>query len=259
MISATESSLLLMLAGQCPEQLILGLWKVGDFNVVNGLCIIIHFLLPCLVYRCSTIDITLFSTTLRYGASNELSTVSNGSIANARITNCARSKKAIVQLLFRFHIRFHEGDKLRDFREALDTYVLNNPNRWGSIVFFRCDEIDTDNEFVQYNLVIRSSQSWQPAPRVLEHRSQLNRFCQDLALKMEVSYNAPLPSSVLYSGGKMQDVTHPKVNRVREKSESMILSSQSALMTASSDTFTEPEESSVDEFERTPLERIATA
>jgi len=171
-------------------------------------------------------DITLFSTTLRFGGSNEVATVSNGSIAQSRITNCARSKNAIVHLLMRFHIRFLEGDNLRDFREALDLYVLQNPNRWDSIVFFRCDEIDSDNEFVLYNLTIRSAQSWQPATRVMEHRSQLNRFCKDLADKMEVSYNSPITSTIVYSGGEIQDATNPEV--VRDKDEKSV-ESQTAL------------------------------
>ena len=93
-------------------------------------------------------DITLFSTTLRYSANNEVAIVSNGSIAQARITNCAKSKNATVQLTMQLDIKLHEGSYLREFREALDAYVLNNPNRWDSIAFFRCEEIDTDYAFV---------------------------------------------------------------------------------------------------------------
>jgi len=42
------------------------------------------------------IDITLFSTTLRLASNNEVAMVSNGAISGTRITNCARSKNAVV-------------------------------------------------------------------------------------------------------------------------------------------------------------------
>lgn len=203
-------------------------------------------------------DITLFSTTLRFGANNEIATVGNGSIAQSRITNCARSKKATIHLTFKFHLRFHEGSNLPDFREALDAYVLNNPNRWDSIVFFRCEEIDTDNMFVNYRLAIRSTQSWQPAPRVLEHRAQLHRFCTELANNMEVDFNAPIPSTVIYQGGEMQDVTHPKVNRAKAIEEALIEESQAKLAlelsAQSQDSDSDTNETDGD-FERVPLKR----
>ncbi|CAJ1961477.1 unnamed protein product [Cylindrotheca closterium] len=174
-------------------------------------------------------DITLFSTTLRFGNSNEVATVSNGSIAQARITNCAKSSKATVQLSLRFHIKFHEGSNLLDFREALDTYVLNNPNRWDSISFFRCEAIDTDDDFVVYRLETQSTQSWQPAPRVLEHRAQLHRFILDLAIKMEVQYEAPFPIHFIYDGGAMVDLSHPRVNRAKKRQEDFVKANRVAL------------------------------
>mmetsp|Transcript_22184 Transcript_22184/g.54868 ORF Transcript_22184/g.54868 Transcript_22184/m.54868 type:complete len:517 (-) Transcript_22184:83-1633(-) len=196
-------------------------------------------------------DITLFSTTLRFGANNEVATVSNGSIAQARITNCAKSKKATVHLTMRFHIRFHEGSNLPDFREALDTYILNNPNRWDSIAFLRCEEINTDDEFVLYRLVTRSTQSWQPAPRVLEHRAQLHRFCLDLANKMDVLYESPLPSRVIYTGGEMVDTANPKARRAIERQDSFVEASQPALPV--DDSGSDPQAS--EEFQRSPLKR----
>ena len=131
--------------------------------------------------------------------------------------------------MLRFYINFHEGSNLLDFREALDNYILNNPNRWDSIVFFRCEEIDTDDDFVTYRLETQSTQSWQPAPRVLEHRAQLHRFCLDLAIKMEVQYEAPFPIHFIYDGGEMVDFSNPKVNRARKRQERFVRANQVAL------------------------------
>jgi small-conductance mechanosensitive channel len=148
-------------------------------------------------------DISLFSTTLRFAASNEVSTVSNGSIASARITNCARSKNATVHLLLKLHISLHEDNNLDLFREALENYARDNPNIWESIVFFRCEEIDSDNEFVTYDFAVRSRQSWQVSPRVLQDRARLHQFCVELAAKLNVKFDSPDPRRVLYYGGSL--------------------------------------------------------
>ena len=121
----------------------------------------------------------------------------------------------MVHLVMKFHIRFHDGTNLQDFRESIDQYVLNHPNHWDSINAFRCEEIDTDNDVVTYRLVVRSTQSWQPAPRVMEQRAQLDRFCSELRVKMGVSYESPMPSRIMYTGGEMVDANNPKVNRAR--------------------------------------------
>jgi small-conductance mechanosensitive channel len=122
-------------------------------------------------------DITLFSTTLRFGATNEVATVSNGSIASARITNCARSKNAAVHILLKLHIKMHEGRNVDLFREALENFVLDHPNIWDSIVLFRCEEIDADNEFVVYRLVVRSRQSWQVRDRQTDRLGDVMKVC----------------------------------------------------------------------------------
>eukprot|EP00978_Attheya_sp_CCMP212_P046752 scaffold409541_cov40-Attheya_sp.AAC.1 len=41
--------------------------------------------------------VTLFTTTVRYATTNEVASLANGSLANSRIINAARSPKANVQ------------------------------------------------------------------------------------------------------------------------------------------------------------------
>jgi hypothetical protein len=119
------------------------------------------------------------------------------------ITNCARSKNATVQLLLKLHIYLHEGRNLELFREALENYARDNPNIWEAILFFRCEEIDSDNEFVAYRLAVRSRQSWQASPRVLQDRARLHQFCVELATKLKVTFDSPNPRRVLYYGGNL--------------------------------------------------------
>lgn len=70
-------------------------------------------------------------------------------------------------------------------------------------MYFRCEDIDTDNQFVMYRLQVRSRQTWQPSTRVLEERSNLHRFSLDLAAKLGVQYDSPFPTRVIYNGGQL--------------------------------------------------------
>ena len=132
----------------------------------------------------------------------------------------------MVQIEMQLDMKLHEGTYLREFREALDAYVLNNPNRWDSIVFFRCEAIDTDYEVVTYRLMVRSTQTWQPAFRVLEYKAQLNRFLCELSLKMGVNYESPLDTRVLYTGGALHDTSDPQVNRARAREKEALAAQQ---------------------------------
>eukprot|EP00980_Cylindrotheca_fusiformis_P002338 scaffold543_cov119-Cylindrotheca_fusiformis.AAC.5 len=148
-------------------------------------------------------DISLFSTTLRMAANNELATVSNGSIASTRITNCARSKNAVVVIPLKLHISVQTNRKFERFKDGLENYVSDNPAIWDMLIFLRCDDIDSDNEFVMCRLAVRSRHSWQVAARVLADRGRLFQFCIELAKRLEVNFESPNPRSILYYGGTL--------------------------------------------------------
>lgn len=148
----------------------------------------------------------MLRTTLRFGATNEIAQVSNGSIANARITNCHRSEKAIVSILLHFHMSVHEGPKtIEMFREGVDEYVRGNQNNWDSIFFFRCESIDSNNEKVVYRLSVRSIHSWQVSNRVYRHRGELRQFCTALSFKLHINYDSPNTRSIMYFGGSLEN------------------------------------------------------
>jgi hypothetical protein len=110
-----------------------------------------------------------------------------------------------VILTLKFHIDLHANRQLELFRESLENYVADNPRLWESVVFFRCENIDTDSEFVIYKLKVRSRYSWQVAARVLANRSELRKFCITLATKMNVHFDSAAQQRVLYYGGSLVD------------------------------------------------------
>lgn len=150
-------------------------------------------------------DITLFSTTLRMAANNEVATISNGAIAGARITNCARSKNAVVDIVLKLHISMHEGQNVDKFKDGLENYIADNPAVWDALVYLRCEQIDSDDESVMYRLAARSRLSWQVAARILADRGRLHQFCVEMAKELKVNFDSPTMRRVLYYGGNLVD------------------------------------------------------
>jgi len=138
-------------------------------------------------------DISLFSTTIRFSRTNEVSTVNNYSISLSRIVNCNRSANAIVVLELKFSIAIFEDGKLKTFRDALEKYVRDNPRIWDSLLFCRYDFINPDvtEEFVFFSIAFKHRQSWQSAARINIHRAELLRFIYGLGKTMEIQYNTP--------------------------------------------------------------------
>ena len=137
-------------------------------------------------------DITIFSTTLRLGTTNEVATVDNGSIAKCRIVNYNRSPSAIVTLNLRFNIATQ--DQLVIFREAVESFVNDRPRVWDQILFFRCEDIDKDIRKMEFTLRIRHIKAWQDASSILMNRSELRAFCFEVAEKLAINFDSPPPS-----------------------------------------------------------------
>lgn len=150
-------------------------------------------------------DISLFSTTIRFAGNNEVASVSNGSIASTRITNCARSKNAVIYIPLKLHISLHDGLNVEKFKDGMQHYVNDNPEAFDGLAFFACNSIDSNAESVSYDLCVRSRHSWQEAGRVLEDRGRLFQYSIELAKEMKVNFDAPASQQVLYYGGELKD------------------------------------------------------
>ena len=87
--------------------------------------------------------VDLYSTTLRYAATREVASVTNGELARKRIINMQRSKKAIVFIDIKFGIDV-TNTQLDQLRSAAQEYVRNRPREWVSMSAFRMTEIHTN-------------------------------------------------------------------------------------------------------------------
>lgn len=161
-------------------------------------------------------DINLWSTTLRFARTNEVSTINNSAIAASRIVNCNRSPNAIVQFVFITNIATLDGRVLDDFRAALENYVKEHPRTWEAVAFVREEEFDADWEKIYVRLAFRHRNSWQDAARILQNKGQLHRFVFELGKKMGINFRTPPLGRVLYHGG---DYVQPVIQSLGGKQE----------------------------------------
>jgi hypothetical protein len=147
-------------------------------------------------------DINLFTTTLRYGATNEVATVSNGSIASSRIVNCQRSQNALITLELQFALDATE-EKMCQYQAMIEQYIRERPRTWDGFGFFRCDGIDTGLQLKMYTLQARHNKTWQDAQHIFLSRSRLLKFCIETGYMMKVNYEI-IHNQINYDGGRWE-------------------------------------------------------
>ncbi|GAX29175.1 hypothetical protein FisN_28Lh004 [Fistulifera solaris] len=149
-------------------------------------------------------DINLYYTTLRFARTNEVCTVSNGTLSNSRIVNCNRSPGAIIIVEQDMHISLVSC--LADFEHKIYRYADENPREWDAILFVRIDKMDSRAEKVLLKIGARHRNGWHSAGRILRERCALQMYIHTIGESMGVNYNGCGPSlSVVYKGGDLKD------------------------------------------------------
>ncbi len=135
-------------------------------------------------------DINLFTTTVVFAYTNEIATLSNGSIANSRVMNGARSLPAIVYVTLRFGVDT-SLDKIDIFREALSQYVERRPREWTKLLRITNRNVRADEGFVEYLVAFQHVNNWQHLDSIKASRSQAKFFCHELSKQLGMRYKSP--------------------------------------------------------------------
>lgn len=149
-------------------------------------------------------DVNLYNTTLRYSSTNEVATITNGSIAASRIINCARSSNALVTLTLKYTLKMTD-EEASALEDALNQYVKNLPRNWVGVIGFRSDELDPDFEYIQYTMRIQHRKTWQDANEIVKDKAKLLKFMYETASKLGIVYSTPMRRFRLYPGEKKDE------------------------------------------------------
>jgi len=150
--------------------------------------------------------IDLYTTTLRFARTNEVSTVPNGSLSSKRIVNCNRSPAATVLFTMIFKIDFihKDGEMLDKFIRRVRVYIAEHPRIWETILFHRIDSIDVDAESVHVKIGIRHRNSWQNFPSIMQHKGELNAHMYSIGEDMGMNFSSPPGILLNYEAGSLK-------------------------------------------------------
>lgn len=135
-------------------------------------------------------DIDLFTTTVLFAYTGEVATLSNGSIANSRVMNGARSLPANLYVTLRFGV--DTGfEKLEIFKEAVSQYVHKRPREWVKLSDIKNCDVSPDQGFVEYLVVLQHVNNWQELGSLFTSRSHARTFCHELSKQLDIRYKSP--------------------------------------------------------------------
>jgi hypothetical protein len=134
--------------------------------------------------------IDLFTTTVRFGSTREVATLSNGSLARSRIINMTRSDKAQVFVYLKFSVD-EPYSKVKVFRSTVESFVRERPREWLCLSGFRATRVETDLGYIEYVVVLQHRESWNMVTDILQSKADVSSFCLELQKQLEMRYHAP--------------------------------------------------------------------
>ena len=139
------------------------------------------------------------TTTLRYAATNSVASISNASVANARIVNGARSPRAFVSINVRLSVDATQR-QLDEYRKKLITYLERRSRVWVGLVQYRMVDIDSDNGYVTFMYLAQHVKSWQVLAAILLAKGEWERAADTFATEMGIVYDSPARQMVVGLG-----------------------------------------------------------
>ena len=135
-------------------------------------------------------DVTLYYTTVRLGATNEVATIANSSLANSRIVNAARSHKALIYITLKFGLDVPYA-KIQIFKTTVESFIKARPREWLDCSAIRSTRVEADLGFVEYVIALQHRDSWQHICSILESKAAVMSFCLEVQKKLGMRYTTP--------------------------------------------------------------------
>jgi len=135
-------------------------------------------------------NITLFQTTVRMAATNEVATYSNSSLSHCRIINAARSPRAVTYVYLKFGIDVPYS-KVMIFKDVIEKFVRERPREYIGELSFRAVNVEADVGYIKYVICLQHVESWQNIGDVLDAKAKVASFCLEVQKKMDMRYIAP--------------------------------------------------------------------
>mmetsp|Transcript_57467 Transcript_57467/g.140251 ORF Transcript_57467/g.140251 Transcript_57467/m.140251 type:complete len:1224 (-) Transcript_57467:76-3747(-) len=170
--------------------------------------------------------ITLFETEMTWLPTMERCSISNGSLANSRIINWARSPTArfVIFLMFPIETRY---ELLETFMVSIEEYLKARPREWLALNAFRVNHLQGEQAWMRIEVVVQHREPWQNVGTVLDSKGNLMSYCAEVQKMLGIQYKAPpmpvdltLASGTELSAKKPDTFESPQVNDADDISQS---------------------------------------
>lgn len=143
--------------------------------------------------------VTLFETVVRWVPTQELASLSNGSLANSRIINWTKSTQAQFHIWLKIPIG-SPFEKIVVLKAAIEEYLKARPREWLSFNGFRANKIDAERAYVEYMVVVQHRDSWHNIGQILDSKANLACYIQEVCAQLGMVYRPPaLPVDMRYN------------------------------------------------------------
>ncbi|KAG7373470.1 mechanosensitive ion channel [Nitzschia inconspicua] len=135
-------------------------------------------------------NVTLFETEMTWLPTMERCSVSNGSLANSRIINWARSPNArfVMFLIFPIETPY---ETLEIFKVAVEEYLKARPREWLALNAFRVNYLQGEKAWMRIEVVIQHRESWQNVGTILDSKGNFMSYCTEIQKMLGIQYKAP--------------------------------------------------------------------
>ncbi|KAG7366028.1 mechanosensitive ion channel [Nitzschia inconspicua] len=134
--------------------------------------------------------VDLYTTTVRLGTTREYATFTNGSLANSKIINMKRSDKPNIFM----HLKFTSNvtrKQLEEFKIGMTKFIKDRPREWIRINGFRCTRVETEQQFLEYLLIVQHRESWQSFSAIQDSQGDVFIHALHLQKELGMEYIAP--------------------------------------------------------------------
>lgn len=154
---------------------------------------------------CIVEKVDLFNTTVRLATTREYATFNNGSLASTRIVNLRRSERANVFFYFKFTINATRK-QLKIFEQKIEDYLKDRPREWVKLNSFRCTQVETCHQYIEYTMVVQHREPWQNFGFIQQSKSNVFLYALDLQRELKVTFTDPHLPGDLHVLGSAHDV-----------------------------------------------------
>lgn len=148
-------------------------------------------------------NFSIFVTTVRNAATNEVATYNNGYLAGTRIINAARSPKGQVFIRLKFGMDV-SSERVKIFRTTIESFINDRPQEWVKLLAFRATVVEAAMGYVGYNVVLQHVESWQNIGAILQSKADLSSFCLEVCKQMDMRFISPPMPVTIYIDGHTQ-------------------------------------------------------